>query len=83
MDDLGDKISWKWKVLGRRLGFDDSELARFHKHNQEDEEKCYAMLLAWKKREGQEAATYQILNEALSHHRVGRKDLAEKFCYDN
>ena len=79
LEDLGGKIACKWKALGRRLGFGESELTGFHKNNEEYEEKAYAMLLAWKQREGGEA-TYQILKEALCHHLVGRTDLAEEFC---
>ena len=43
-------ISDKWKALGRRLGFGESELIGFHKNNEEYEEKGYAMLLVWKQR---------------------------------
>lgn len=72
-------IATNWKALGRRLGFGEPELTGFHKDNEEYKEKAYAMLLAWKQREGREA-TYQILKKALCHHLVGRADLAEEFC---
>lgn len=68
-----------WKSLGRRLQFDASELTAFHKDNEEWSEKSYAMLTAWKEREGS-AATYQVLFEALCHKYVNRTDLAEQFC---
>ena len=39
------------------------------------------MLLRWKEKEGSKA-TFQVLNDALCHHLVQNRDLAEKFCCD-
>ena len=39
------------------------------------------MLLCWKDREG-ERASYQVLYDALCHHLVGLKQLAEDVCCD-
>ena len=38
------------------------------------------MLIHWRQKNGS-AATYQILNAALQHKLVQRKDLAERICY--
>ena len=38
------------------------------------------MLMHWKQKNGS-AATYPILNAALQHKLVQRKDLAERICY--
>ena len=73
------RIGDGWKKLGRRLEFDEAMLASFHRENEELSEKAYAMLLAWKRRQGS-AATYRVLYEALCNSYVGRKDLAEKIC---
>ena len=40
------------------------------------------MLMHWKRKNGS-AATYQILNAALQHKLVQRKDLAEQICYNH
>ena len=69
----------RWRPLGRQLKFDNEMLLGFHKDNQERCEKVFAMLIAWKKRDGS-AATYQVLHQALCHEYVGRRALAEKIC---
>ena len=40
------------------------------------------MLKRWKQMNGS-AATYQILNAALQHELVQRKDLAQQICYNH
>ena len=79
LEDLSEKIPDHWKKLGRRLAFDEAELRVFHKDNETIAEKAYAMLIAWKRREGL-AATYRVLNKALCDIRVKRRDLAQRFC---
>ena len=81
LEVLAQRIGEKWKKLGRRLKFDESQLTAFHKNNEEYDEKAYAMLLEWKQRDGTSGATYLTLKEALCHHLVNRTDLAEEFCY--
>ena len=75
LEDLSEKIPDHWKKLGRRLAFNEAELQGFNVHD----ENAYAMLMAWKQREGS-AATYRVLNKALCHIRVKRRDLAQQFC---
>ena len=70
-----------WDKLGRRLGFDQARIIAFHKENEKCNEKAFAMLMEWKKREGS-AGTYKVLLDALCHHLVGCKALAEHFCLD-
>ena len=75
LEDLSEKIPDHWKKLGRRLEFKEAELQGFNGHD----EKAYAMLMVWKQRDGS-AATYRVLNNALCHIRVKRRDLAQQFC---
>ena len=78
LEDLSEKVSEKWKKLGRRLNFGEAKLLEFGR-NEELAEKAYTMLMAWKRRYASDA-TYSVLNEALRHKHVGRSDLAEEFC---
>ena len=81
LEHLSKKVSNDWRTLGRRLTFQEAELEEFDNDNQQISEKAYAMLLAWKQKGGS-AATYSVLNQALCHPYVNRKDLAEEFyCY--
>ena len=79
LEDLSEKIPDHWKKLGRRLTFDKAELEAFDKDNDKIADKAYALLMAWKQRDGS-AATYRDLNKALCHIRVKRRDLAQQFC---
>ena len=77
---MAQKLALDWKRVGRRLKIDEAKISNFHDDNQELNEKAYQMLLHWKQREGL-TATYQVLNDALCHKLVTRKDLAEEFCH--
>ena len=78
LEDLSENIPDHWIKLGRRLGF-NKELQEFDKGHDKLAEKAYAMLIAWKEREGS-SATYRVLNKALCDIRVKRRDLAQRFC---
>lgn len=69
----------RWKTLGRRLQIEEERFKVFDKENDEFPEKIYKMLLHWSERDGS-AATYTVLNDALRHSLVSRRDLAEKCC---
>lgn len=71
----------KWRPLARRLRFEEGEIVKFHSLHDDVSEKAFAMLLAWKQRDGA-AATYRVLHDALCHPLVNRKDLAYTFCFD-
>ena len=75
---LSKKISNDWRTLGRRLAFQEADLQEYDDGHRQISEKAYAMLLAWKKREGS-AATYSVLHQALCDPCVNRRDLAQKF----
>ena len=77
LESLSDKISDKWKKLGRRLKFNEAQITEHDKNNDKLSEKAYKLLLAWKERDAS-AATYRVLHKALSD--VERKDLAQMFC---
>ena len=77
LEGLSEKISDKWKKLGRRLQFDDAQIAEHDTNNVALSEKAYNLLMAWKGRDAS-AATYRVLHKALSN--VKRKDLAQEFC---
>ena len=80
LEHLSAKISKDWRLLGRRLSFYEAQLQEFDNGHEQISEKAYAMLLAWKKRDGS-GATYIILNQALCDDLVNRRDLAQEFCY--
>ena len=79
LENLSKKVSNDWRTLGRRLTFREAELQEFDNSHEQISEKAYAMLLAWKRRDGSDA-TYSALNQALCDTRVKRKDLAQEFC---
>ena len=79
LEALSTKLANNWKSLGRRLGFDDSDITAFDKENAGLLDKAYQMLMSWKKRKGSDA-TYQVLYDALSHNLVNCRLLAEEFC---
>ena len=81
LEGLAQKIPTHWKKLGRRLKLDEADLIAIHLQDDECSEKAYSMLLKWKQAKGK-AATFVVLYNALCHHLVDRKDLAEKFCCD-
>ena len=79
LDTLSTRLGNNWMSLGRRLGFDDSSITAFDNENGRLFDKAYRMLMSWKEREGSDA-TYQVLYDALSHHLVNCRQLAEEFC---
>ena len=76
---MAQKLALDWKRVGRRLKIEEAKITKFHEDHKELDEKAYQMLLHWKYRDGL-TATYQVLNDALCHKLVNRKDLAEEFC---
>ena len=80
LERLSTKISDDWRKLGRRLSFHEAQLQELDNSREQISEKAYAMLLAWKQRDGS-GATYIILNQALCDDLVNRRDLAQEFCY--
>ena len=79
LEKLGKEIAEKWMQLGRRLRVEEPKLRDIEQSHRQLCEKGYNMLLAWKQKNGS-AATYEILNAALQHELVQRRDLAEQFC---
>ena len=77
LEGLSEKISDKWKKLGRRLQFDKAQITEHDENNDKLSEKAYNLLMAWKERDASDA-TYRVLHKALSD--VKRKDLAQEFC---
>ena len=83
-DDLESlAIQYKnWKPLAQLLGFLEIESVKFIEDNEAVREQAYAMLIAWKQREGY-GATYRVLYAALCHPLVNRQDVAEELCIDD
>ena len=79
LEHLSITLSNDWRTLGRRLQVRESKLQKMDKDHERISEKAYAMLLYWKQRNGSDA-TYRVLNEALCHTLVNRRDLAQEFC---
>lgn len=77
--ELAYDIGRPWKILGRLLNVDEPKLVGIDEENRQFVEKAYQMLLSWKHGNA-DAATYQVLYEALSDKQVGRSDLAKTYC---
>ena len=74
---LSNRISDKWKNLGRWLNFDEAQITEHDNYDGRLSEKAFQLLMAWKQRDAL-AATFLVLHKALS--KVERRDLAEEFC---
>ena len=75
--DLGK--DWLW--VGRVLGIEDSELDNIRERNTQLYECSYQMLQSWAGKNGDQA-TYECLARALLHRAVGKRDIAEKYCFE-
>lgn len=82
LEELSQRLTQDWRPLGRRLNIREAKLTAFDVENEQCREKVYKMLLHWKERDGLDAATYQVLFDALCHKLVKLKVLAEEFCCD-
>ena len=78
---LASKLGNSWKKLGRRLKIQDLKLDDLNKLNEHLSEKGWKMFMHWKEVNGS-AATYEILDHALLHGLVNRRDLGEEFSYE-
>lgn len=76
LEGLSLKLGNSWEALARRLGFKKADIDGFNTSTA----KILTMLQKWQERRGRDA-TYEVLRDALCHEHVGRKDLAEKFCF--
>ena len=80
LEELSTELGKSWEDLANGLKFDPAEIENFDHMNKELRKKSYHMLCAWKRKEAS-SATYTVLYEALCDKLVGRKDLAEKYCF--
>ena len=80
LEALGMEIGDKWVNLGRRLNIEEPKLQAIGKDFDSLHERGFQMLKHWKQKQGS-GASYKSLADALKHKLVGRKDLAEKFCF--
>ena len=61
---LSERVTRKWKFLGRRLGIKEHEIQQIKGDNQGDmQEQSYQMLLKWTQSNG--GGSYQELGEAV------------------
>lgn len=81
LEEIAHKIGETWIKLGRRLEVEDAILEDIEQRYKGLDERAYHTLKHWKQEKGSKA-TYQILNDALQHKVVQRKDLAEQYCYN-
>ncbi|KAJ8038831.1 hypothetical protein HOLleu_16371 [Holothuria leucospilota] len=86
LQNLSKKFAGEWKVIGRKLGFDEAELEQIKMEvtqvSGSQQEINYQMLLRWKRKNMQAGlATRAILANALEH--AERTDLAEELLNDN
>ena len=77
---LSPKLASKWKVLARVLGFDEDSIEVIEHDYKNVVERSYQSLLTWKRDQGVKA-NYEVLETRLRDSLVGRRDLAEEFCY--
>ena len=83
LEGLALDVVKEWEKLGRRLlENNEAELYAIGQENEELSEKAFKMLIKWKTAKGSDA-TFGVLHEALCHHLVNRRDLAEKYCLVN
>lgn len=80
LEELSTELGKSWEDLASGLKFDQAEIENFDLMNKELRKKSYRMLCAWKRKKAS-SATYTVLYKALCHKYVGRKDLAEKYCF--
>ncbi|XP_022782962.1 uncharacterized protein LOC111323793 [Stylophora pistillata] len=81
LEKVGKEIAGKWLQLGRRLGVEDPKLQDIDQRYRQLPDKGYYMLMTWEQENGS-AATYEILNAALQHELIQRRDLAEQICHN-
>ena len=77
---MSAKLATKWKVLARVLGFDEDSIEVIEHDYKNVVERSYQSLLIWKRDQGVKA-NYELLETGLRDSLVGRRDLAEEFCY--
>ena len=80
LQHLSSEIYGSWKVLGRQLKLNDSQLLSIDLEELGMYEKCYRMLRKWTQAEGGRT-NYETLSRALEQKLVDRRDLASKYCY--
>ena len=79
---LSGKVASKWKVLARVLGVDEDSIDVIEHDYNTVVERCHQSLLIWKRDQGVEDNNYyKVLETGLCDSLVGRRDLAEEFCY--
>lgn len=79
--ELSSDLGELWKNLGRALGVREAAIDQTDEENQNLLDKCYNILLLWRKRLGLQA-TYEALEAGLCHGSVQGEDLAKKYCHD-
>ena len=79
LENLAKRLGRCWDDLARRLKFTKAEISGFDDENRMLAKKASSMLRKWKEKYGL-GATFRVLYDALCHHLVNRKDLAEAFC---
>ena len=79
LERLANGIGDSWKKLARRLKL-ELRIPDIDNRKEQLSEKAYQMLMEWKQSNA-DHATYEVLFKALAHDLVGRRDLAEKYCF--
>jgi len=74
------EIALDWRKLARRLLKGDETQDGHRYPFVRPSVKAYKMLRDWKAAKGSDA-TFQVLHDALCHHSVNRRDLAQKYCF--
>ncbi|KAI8515131.1 positive regulation of extrinsic apoptotic signaling pathway via death domain receptors protein [Branchiostoma belcheri] len=74
---IKENVSKDWKDLAFHLGFEGADIANIAGRNRDDKSCCMDMLQEWKKKKG-DAATMEVLMEALSEAGLQSEDSTGK-----
>ena len=80
MNSISKDFGKDWLWVGRLLGIEDSELDNIRELHTQLYECSYQMLQSWSGKNG-DRATYECLARALLHRAVGKRDIAENYCF--
>ncbi|CAL9690389.1 unnamed protein product [Knipowitschia caucasica] len=76
LQDISSQLGFEWPVLAYELGFNRSEIARFHTKHSDKRNQARAMLESWSEKSFEKSNKTKLLQDGLE--RAGRRDLADK-----
>ncbi|XP_055014610.1 p53-induced death domain-containing protein 1 [Boleophthalmus pectinirostris] len=76
LQEFSSHLGFEWPVLAYELGFNRSEIAKFHSKSKGKKTQARAMLESWYEKSCEKPNKTKLLQDGLE--RAGRRDLAEK-----